>query len=51
MPHRACKNCGSYDQRSVKATGMSEVEKVLDKKAAKPAAKPEAKTDKTEVAK
>ncbi len=41
LPHRACKNCGAYDQRSVRATGMGEVEKVLDKKAAKTAAKPE----------
>jgi len=35
LPHRACKACGAYDKRSVKATGMKEVEKTLDKKAKK----------------
>lgn len=43
LPHRACEACGAYAERSVKATGMKEVEKVLDKKAAKkPAKKTEA---------
>lgn len=35
LPHRACKACGAYADRSVKATGMKEVEKTLDKKAKK----------------
>lgn len=35
LPHRACKKCGAYNDRSVKPTGMKEVEKVLDKKATK----------------
>ena len=35
LPHRACKKCGAYADRSVKPTGMKEVEKVLDKKATK----------------
>ncbi|MEK7183241.1 MAG: 50S ribosomal protein L32 [Patescibacteria group bacterium] len=35
LPHRACKACGAYANRSVKATGMKEVEKTLDKKAKK----------------
>ncbi len=39
LPHRACKNCGKYGDRSVKKTGMEEVKKVLKKttKAEKPA--------------
>ena len=45
LPHRACKNCGAYADRSTKPTGMSEVEKVLDKKAA---AKPKTEPAKTE---
>jgi hypothetical protein len=35
LPHRACKACGAYADRSVKATGMKEVEKTLEKKAKK----------------
>lgn len=35
LPHRACKACGAYADRSVKATGMKAVEKTLDKKAKK----------------
>jgi large subunit ribosomal protein L32 len=35
LPHRACKACGAYADRSVKVTGMKEVEKTLDKKANK----------------
>lgn len=52
LPHRACKKCGAYADRSVKATGMKEVEKVLEKKVAKAkkpkaakAAEPEAKKE------
>ena len=36
LPHRACKACGAYADRSVKATGMKEVEKTLDKKVKAP---------------
>ncbi len=36
LPHRACKACGAYADRSVKPTGMKEVAKTLEKKAAKP---------------
>lgn len=43
LPHRACKACGAYADRSVKATGMKEVEKTLAKatkaKKVKPAEK------------
>ncbi len=35
LPHRACKACGAYANRSVKATGMKEVEKSLAKKTKK----------------
>jgi large subunit ribosomal protein L32 len=35
LPHRACKACGAYADRSVKATGMKEVAKTLDKKVKK----------------
>ena len=42
LSHRACAACGAYAERSVKATGMQEVEKVLDKKAKKPAKKSKA---------
>jgi large subunit ribosomal protein L32 len=43
LPHRACKKCGAYGDRTVKKTGMEEVKKVLKKtakaeKADKPAA-------------
>lgn len=41
LPHRACKKCGAYAERSVKPTGMNEVEKVLEKKVTK-AKKPKA---------
>lgn len=42
LQHRACEACGAYAERSVKATGMKEVAKVLDKKATK---KPKAKAE------
>lgn len=45
LPHRACKACGAYADRSVKATGMKEVEKTLDKKAKKPAKAKKAKVE------
>ncbi len=35
LPHRACKACGAYGNRSVKATGMKEVEKALAAKETK----------------
>ncbi|MFZ2681805.1 MAG: 50S ribosomal protein L32 [Patescibacteria group bacterium] len=35
LQHRACKACGAYGDRSVKATGMQEVAKTLDKKVKK----------------
>ncbi|MFA5946441.1 MAG: 50S ribosomal protein L32 [Patescibacteria group bacterium] len=38
LPHRACKNCGKYGDRSVKKTGMDEVKKVLKKEAKAPKA-------------
>lgn len=59
LPHRACEACGAYAERSIKATGMNEVKKVLDKKAKKPSASAkagtksasaEASTDKTKEA-
>jgi large subunit ribosomal protein L32 len=45
MPHRACEKCGAYAERSVKATGMAEVAKVLDKKTA---SKPKSEEPKVE---
>lgn len=51
LPHRACKACGKYGDRSVKKTGMEEVKKVLKKstKAVK-APKKEAKSEDTKKA-
>lgn len=46
LPHRACKACGAYADRSVKATGMKEVEKTLDKKTRTRKPKAKAKTEK-----
>jgi ribosomal protein L32 len=44
LPHRACKNCGKYGDRSVKKTGMEEVKKVLKKETKAPKAKATKKT-------
>lgn len=46
VPHRACKKCGKYADRSVKKTGMEEVKKVLKK-----TKKVEKTEEKTEAAK
>jgi len=46
LPHRACKKCGKYGDRSVKKTGMEEVKKVLKKEAKAPKAVKEAKAPK-----
>lgn len=43
LPHRACKKCGKYGDRSVKKTGMEEVKKVLKKSTKKVTAKATAK--------
>lgn len=44
LPHRACKKCGAYGDRSVAKVGMAEVKKAIAKttkaKATKAAAKP-----------
>lgn len=44
LPHRACKKCGAYGDRSIAKVGMAEVKKAIAKttkaKAAKVAAKP-----------
>jgi large subunit ribosomal protein L32 len=53
LPHRACKKCGAYGDRSVKKTGMDEVKKVLKKtvKTSKASKKETAKAPETETAK
>jgi large subunit ribosomal protein L32 len=45
LPHRACKACGKYDDRSVKAADMKAVEKTLEKKTRARKPKVAAKTD------
>jgi large subunit ribosomal protein L32 len=46
LPHRACKKCGAYADRTV-AKGMDEVKKVIKKTAAKKAVAKKAPAKKT----
>jgi large subunit ribosomal protein L32 len=46
LPHRACKACGKYGDRSVKKTGMDEVKKVLKKTVKSDAAETAPKAEK-----